>query len=77
MMDGMGMMVWGLLSFLIGLILVFLFTLAVVVAVKWIWGQKTPFVPWGSEGALDILKKRYAKGEIGKDEFERIKKDIE
>ena len=26
--------------------------------------------------AIEILKKRYARGEISKDEFERIKKEI-
>lgn len=77
MMDGMGMMVWGVFSFLLGLLLIFLFIVAAVAAVKWVWGQRAPFVLRGEEGALDVLKKRYARGEITKEEFERIKKDIE
>ena len=37
--------------------------------------------PWGSmsqhRSPLDILKERYARGEISEDEFDRMKKDIE
>lgn len=29
------------------------------------------------ESPLEILKRRYAKGEINREEFERLKKDIE
>lgn len=30
-----------------------------------------------TESAVDILKKRYARGEITQEEFEKLKKDIE
>ena len=30
----------------------------------------------GREPALDILKKRYAKGELGREEFEAMRKDL-
>ena len=77
MMNGMGMMVWGVFSFLLGLLLIFLFVVVVVAAVKWLWGQQTPFGIGSKESALDILKKRYARGEITREEFERMKREIE
>lgn len=44
---------------------------AVVLLVKWLSKQNK------HESALDILKKRYARGEIDKETFECVKKDIE
>ena len=76
-MDGMGMIVWGLITFLLVLLVFFLFVLAVAYAVHRIWGQGSERTSGGEDSALDILKKRYVKGEIGKDEFERIKREIE
>ena len=37
-------------------------------------GRSHPSSP--QESALDILKKRYARGEITKEEFEQMKKDL-
>ena len=45
---------------------------------------KTPFQPLGknaeggpdSENPLDILNRRYARGDITREEYERIKRDI-
>ena len=40
-------------------------------------GKAKGSVPGQNETPLDILKRRYAKGEIVKEEFERMKKDLE
>jgi len=50
---------------------------ALVFLVRWLWTQNHPHtaVPPG-ETPLDVLKKRYAQGEITKEEFDRIKQDI-
>jgi putative membrane protein len=79
MMDGMGtgMMIWGLLSMLLGLVILFLFILAAAYGVKWVWRQQGSSTTRAGESASDLLKKRYANGEISREEFERIKKEIE
>jgi uncharacterized membrane protein len=41
-----------------------------------LWGQKSLLVGADQENALEVLKKRYAGGEISKDEYEKIRKDI-
>jgi putative membrane protein len=76
MMDGMGMMGMMILMFLFGLLLIVLVVLIVVAVVKWLWGSKMP-LSIDRENALEILRKRYAKGEIGREEFENIRRDIE
>jgi putative membrane protein len=45
----------------------------VVVAIRWLAGR--PREP-RSDRALEVLRERYARGEIGKDEFEAKKRDL-
>lgn len=62
----------GMLMFWIAVI----FFIALVV--KWLLqqGRSDPGGPAQGESALEILKKRYARGEINKEEFEQKKKDF-
>ncbi|OHE23931.1 MAG: hypothetical protein A2Z43_04490 [Syntrophobacterales bacterium RBG_19FT_COMBO_59_10] len=63
-----------------GMFMWMVFIVILVVAVIYLFVReartKADYRP-SSETPLDILKKRYAKGEIAKDEFERMKKDLE
>ena len=58
----------------------FIWILIISLVLILIWNttrERDKYIPFEkNETALDILKKRYAKGEITKDQFEQIKKDV-
>lgn len=62
-----GMFMWVLFLILIGLLVYF-----IIQAAKTKGQAQTQ-----TESPLDILKKRYARGEITKEDFDRMKKDLE
>jgi putative membrane protein len=59
--------------------LMVLFWIAVIIAIVYIvrsFSRSSVGHPRPGETALDIAKKRYAKGEITKEEFDRLKEDL-
>jgi putative membrane protein len=52
------------------------FVVGIVFLIRWIVLSTKITGTKSDESALEILKKRYAKGEISKEEFEEKKKDI-
>jgi putative membrane protein len=78
---GPGMMGWGYGGGWGWWIFMVIFWLAVLIGIialiRWLWvaGGRTSRQAT-QDSALDILKKRYARGEINKEEFEQKKKDL-
>lgn len=78
------MMGGGILAGFVLLIVFVLVVIGIVLAVIWVIRQnagssmnRTSFTPNKShDDALDILKRRYASGEITKEQYEEMKKDI-
>jgi putative membrane protein len=78
------MMGGGILAGFVLLIVFVLVVIGIVLGVIWIVRQnagfsmnKSSYSQHASQNdALDILKRRYASGEITKDQFEEMKKDI-
>ena len=54
-----------------------LLVIAIVVLVRWLGGGRHHGWHEHNRSALDVLKERYAKGEIDRKEFEEKKKDLE
>jgi putative membrane protein len=73
--NGFGMMRFGFGGWFMGIIY-FLIIIAICLAVFFIVKNNIKSTARNNETPLEILKKRYAKGEISKEEFEKIKNDI-
>ena len=68
---------WGMGFGMIGMVLFWvLVILGIVILVKWIAGSSSSASQPPAKTALDILKERYARGEIDKQEFEEKKRDL-
>ena len=64
----------GLIMMLMMLVFWGLVITGVVLAIRWLLGQgRGP----QHDAALDILRQRYARGEINREEFEARKRDLE
>jgi putative membrane protein len=77
---------WGWIGGIFMMFFWILVLVAVVLLIRWLvtaGGNRTPVshgpqTPHSSvESALDILKKRYARGEITKEQFELMRRDLE
>lgn len=67
-MDG-----WGYGPMGVGMLFWVLVVLAIVALVKWLAGARRET----GERPLDIVRARYAKGEIAREQYEQMKKDLE
>lgn len=70
---GMGWGIFGALHMLLWWVLIIL---GIIVLVKWLFSGTGGSALGRENRALEILKERYARGEIGKDEFEQKKRDL-
>ena len=73
------MMGWGMMEgnwYGGGPLFMIVFWIIVVVLIVFLINQTVGKGKEAGESALEILKKRYAKGEIDKEEFEAKKKDL-
>jgi putative membrane protein len=73
-----GMMGWGWVGLLFMLVFWGLIVVLIILLIRRLLSPGTTKMasPLQEDSALEILKKRYARGEINKEEFEAKKKDL-
>jgi putative membrane protein len=78
--SGPGMMGWGWWGFGWIFMIIFwgLIIAGLILLIRWLVGLSRSHTPYNKDrdSALEILRQRYAKGEIDKEEFDQKKKDL-
>jgi len=70
---------WGLLMMLMMLLFWAALLVVIIVGIRWLVTSSRRQIPdaRSSESVMDILKKRYARGEISKQEFEEMRQHLQ
>lgn len=83
MMGDMGGMMGGWMytimwvNLLFGLGLLALVMIGIIVGIRWLVKSSNPLgANRGPDRALEIIRERYARGEISREEFERMRQDL-
>lgn len=67
-------MMWGMSGVMAFMILAWVVVIAAIVAAVW-WGVRS-MRSNPRNAALDILRERYARGEISREEYESLRRDL-
>jgi putative membrane protein len=67
---------FGILGLVLGLLIIVLLAFAAVLLVQSAKKGAEQSQPPGAEAPLDILKRRYASGELTKEQFEEMKRNL-
>lgn len=67
---------FGFLGMVIMMLFWVLIIVGVVLVIRWLLNQGTRNSSGTEENALDVLKRRYARGEIDKETFDAMKRDL-
>ena len=68
-------MTWDM--WLVHTIIGMLFIILIVYVIYWLFAKDGEVISLAKDKPVDILKMRYAKGQITKEQFERMKKEID